>query len=175
LLLGSNVDEGNLYLAPMGLMSGVTDDDLRATTALFHPDPDAVLAAYRQRRPGASIALLRAAVLGDGLFGDGTRRMARAHAATTVASTFVYEFAWRSNALDGLLGACHTLELPFVFDRLDLPSLRGPSALLGSGVPPAGVARRMHSAWLRFAATGEPGWPRHRPEQPYIERIDARL
>lgn len=45
LLVGSNLDEGNLYLAPLGLMSGVTDDDLRATAALFHSDPDQVVAA----------------------------------------------------------------------------------------------------------------------------------
>lgn len=114
-------------------------------------------------------------MLGDGLFGDGTRHMAQAHAATTGASTFVYEFAWRSDALGGLLGACHTLELSFVFDHLELPSLRGPSALLGSGTPPAHLASKMHRAWLSFAATGEPGWPPYRAGQPHIERIDARL
>jgi para-nitrobenzyl esterase len=51
--------------------------------------------------------------------------------------------------------------LPFVFDRLRLASLRGPRALLGDGEAPEELANRMHAAWIRFAATGDPGWPSH--------------
>lgn len=74
------------------------------------------------------------------------------------ASTFAYEFSWRSDALDGSLGACHTIELPFVFETAGLPALHGPTALLGTGPPPTGLATRVHAAWARFAATGDPGW-----------------
>ena len=30
----------------------------------------------------------------------------------------MYEFAWRSPQFGGRLGACHALEIPFVFDTL---------------------------------------------------------
>jgi para-nitrobenzyl esterase len=91
--------------------------------------------------------------MGDALFGTGSRRLAEAHGAA-----YTYEFAWRSSAVDGQLGAAHTMELPFVFDRLDIPALRGARGLLGTGEPPAELATRMHRAWVDFARTGDPGW-----------------
>ncbi len=43
------------------------------------------------------------------------RRFAEGHQ----GRTHVYEFDWRSPACGGELGACHGIELPFVFDTLD--------------------------------------------------------
>lgn len=172
LLVGSNVEEGSLYLAPLDRLAGTTQQDVLATAARFHSAPDQVVRSYRADRPEATSAELRVAVLSDGLFSDGTRRTAAAHSAASGAgATFVYEFGWRSDALDGQLGACHGMELPFVFDTVDLPALHGPRALLGATPPPRRLATAMHSAWTRFATTGEPGWPPHRPEAPHLHRF----
>src|SRR3712207_6878860 len=48
-------------------------------------------------------------------------RLADAHAPAP-GTTYAYEFAWTSPAFGGRLGACHGLEIPFVFDTLDLRS-----------------------------------------------------
>ena len=79
----------------------------------------------------------------------------------------MYEFAWASPGL----GAVHALEVPFVFDTAvtDAP-LFGP--LLGSE-PPQQLARKMHAAWLAFAATGDPGWPKYDPGRRATMRFDA--
>ena len=156
LLIGANLDEGALYLAPVGLLAGSTDADVYATAARFHPDPAAAVGRYRAGRPGASPAELRTAILGDGLFGAGTRALTEAHAGH--GPTWAYRFTWRSTALDGRLGASHVMELPFVFDHVHLPALRGPRALLGDGLPPTDLATRVHEAWVRFATCGDPGW-----------------
>src|SRR5262249_8460272 len=69
------------------------------------------------------------------------------------ANTFMYEFAWPSPV--DRLGACHALEISFVFDTLGLPeaeAMAGPDA-------PQEVADAMHHAWISFAQTGDPGWP----------------
>lgn len=158
LLVGSNLEEGNLYLAPDGRLDTSTAADVAAAASMAHPRPDALLATHRARRPGASDGELRSAILGDALFGRGTRELAQAHAEHAAARTFVYEFAWRSGALDGALGAAHTVELPFVFDVTHLPALRGPNGLLGPDAPPPDLASRMHGAWVAFAGTGDPGW-----------------
>jgi len=174
LLIGSTLDEGSLYLAPLGLLATTTDDDVRRTAARFHAHPDDVVRGLRARLPDASPARLRTVILGDGLFGTGTRRLTAAHAAHAGdrdGATFAYRFGWRSDALDGQLGASHTMELPFVFDRLGLPSLHGPHALLGTSPPPQGLAAGMHRSWVRFAATGDPGWPRHEPGRPHVQEI----
>ncbi|MET0493283.1 MAG: carboxylesterase family protein [Actinoplanes sp.] len=151
LLIGSNLDEGNLYLRRPS-----TEADIWSTAARFHPRPDDLVRAYAGR---ATLAETHAAILGDGLFGAGTRRMAAAH-----GSAFVYEFTWRSDTL----GASHVMELPFVFDNTELPALRG---LLGSTAPPADLAARTHEIWVRFAATGDPGWPRSAPGRRRVQEL----
>ena len=171
LLIGSNLDEGSLYLAPFQDLDDSTETDLRSTAARFHPAPDRLVDAYRSARPSAPTAQLRVALLGDGMFGAGTRRFADAHAQVGAARTFVYEFTWRSAALDGKLGACHLMELPFVFDQIGLPALHGPGALLGTQPPPGDLAARVHATWVRFAPQGDPGWPAYSQATPTVQQI----
>ncbi|MEW2389224.1 carboxylesterase family protein [Streptomyces venezuelae] len=160
LLVGTNIEEGNLYLVPVDRYATSTLDDVRAVAASAHPEPARLVETYRTARPAASAGELRSAVLGNALFGAGSRALADAHAARTTSTTTThrYEFTWRSHALGGELGAAHAMELPFVFDLAHLPGLRGPQALLGPDAPPADLADRMHAAWVRFARTGDPGW-----------------
>jgi len=84
----------------------------------------------------------------DELFRTASERLARAH-----GGALRYLFDWRG----GPYGACHACELPFVFERTELPALRGPDGLLGPDVP-TGLADELHGAWVRFATTGDPGW-----------------
>jgi len=171
LLIGSNLDESSLYLTPLQDLDDSTEADLLATAARFHPAPDRLVEAYRSARPSASTRQLRVALLGDGMFRAGTRRFADAHAHAGAARTFVYEFTWRSTALDGQLGSCHLLELPFVFDKVGLPALHGPDALLGTTPPPDDLAARVHAAWLGFATRGDPGWPAYSGAAPIVQQI----
>jgi para-nitrobenzyl esterase len=53
------------------------------------------------------------------------------------------------------LGACHSLEIPFVFDNL---SASGAELALGP-TPPQALADQMHAVWISFARGGDPGWP----------------
>jgi len=98
-------------------------------------------------------------------------RLADAHAPGPGA-TFMYEFAWRSPAFGGRLGACHGLEIPFVFDTLD----HGPDQMLGGALgddPPQRLAAAVHAAWIDFAARGDPGWPRYDREHRAVQRLDT--
>ncbi|MEV5330002.1 carboxylesterase family protein [Nonomuraea sp. NPDC052634] len=158
LLVGTTSEEGNLYLVPVGTYEGSTAADVHEAAARSHPDPAGLVETYRASRPGASHAELRSAIMGDALFGAGSRALASAHAAHPGSGTYVYEFTWRSPALGGRLGAAHTVELPFVFDLAHRPELHGPDALLGPGEAPADLATRVHETWIRFARTGKPGW-----------------
>ncbi|MDD4169135.1 MAG: carboxylesterase family protein [Desulfotomaculaceae bacterium] len=71
-------------------------------------------------------------------------------------NVYMYEFAWRTPQLNGLLSACHTLEIPFVFDTLGFDN----EALLGPN-PPQQLADSVHAAWVSFAANGECNWPKY--------------
>ncbi|WP_280425628.1 carboxylesterase/lipase family protein [Nocardia carnea] len=158
LIIGTNTEEGNLYIAPEGKSARSSEADLHHLAAQVSADPAALIASYRALRPSANGAELRSAVLGDALFGTGSRRLAEAHTRQGRRATYTYEFAWQSTASDGRLGAAHTVELPFVFDCLDLPALRGARGLLGPAEPPTALAVQMHRAWVDFAHTGDPGW-----------------
>ncbi|MFF7981539.1 carboxylesterase/lipase family protein [Streptomyces sp. NPDC007901] len=173
LLIGTNAEEGNLYLVPVDKYATSTADDIDDTAARSHPNPAQLVETYRKTRPDASYGELRSAIMGDALFGAGSRALAGAHAAHPDSATFAYEFAWRSTALNGELGATHAVELPFVFDLAQLPQLQGASALLGPDKPPVELATRMHETWVRFATTGNPGWDPYDTERRATMRIDT--
>jgi para-nitrobenzyl esterase len=88
----------------------------------------------------------------DELFRSSTQTLLTAHAEAG-GEAHRYLFDWRG----GPYGACHAVELPFVFDTAELPGLRAPRGLLGTDVPP-GLVREVHDAWVGFVTAGDPGW-----------------
>ena len=58
---------------------------------------------------------------------------------------FAYLFEWESPAFGGILGACHALELPFVFGAVDEPVVQ---MLSGGGPEAEELSRQMQDAWL---------------------------
>ena len=156
-LIGTNADEGNLYVVPV--VATTTNAEVALLAERAHPDPAQLLDRLKAQRPAASPRALLAALMGDVVFEQSARSLAEAHAsAHAKASTFVYRFGWRSSALGGLLGAAHTIELPFIFGSAGRPDLRGHHRLLGPAGPPPALASRMQQAWVGFASDGEPGW-----------------
>ncbi|MFI6044089.1 carboxylesterase/lipase family protein [Nocardia sp. NPDC051321] len=175
LLIGTNTEEGRLYVVPAGTLETTTEADLLAVAARVYAEPETAVAELRAQRPDAAPGELRAEVLGAALFGAGTTRMAQAHNRISGGRTHVYSFEFRSTALNGRLGAAHTVELPFVFDAVDDPWLRGDTSLLGPGDIPVGLATQMHAAWVAFAKTGDPGWGTYDPQRPVVQVFaDAR-
>jgi carboxylesterase type B len=73
--------------------------------------------------------------------------------------------------MGGMLGACHAIELPFLFGLSADPRLAG---FLGDD-PPVGLAEAMQDAWLAFARTGDPGadWPRYDLDTRAVRSFDA--
>lgn len=74
-----------------------------------------------------------------------------------------------SPARGGILGACHSLDLPLAFGTLGSPV---GTRLIGEEPTPEAVAlsRELQDAWVRFITTGDPGWSAHRPDA-YLTRV----
>ena len=70
--------------------------------------------------------------------------------------TYTYLFDWTSPAMEGVLGSCHALEIPFVFGTLHQPGI---SAFVGAGPLAERLSSVMQAAWLAFAHTGDPSHP----------------
>ncbi|MEU5625431.1 carboxylesterase/lipase family protein [Streptomyces tendae] len=150
LMMGWTRDEYRLWLVPGGLLERV--DRLGAVAlagarARCHCGNE-VVRGYRAARPDAGAAEIVGQLVTDHLLRIPMHRLADARP----ASSHVYEFAWPSNLPD--LGACHALELGFVFDSGDGPDAR---RLAGEGAP-QDLADAMHGAWVRFVESGDPGW-----------------
>ncbi|MFC9435935.1 carboxylesterase/lipase family protein [Nocardia sp. NPDC057030] len=166
LLIGTNAEEGNLYVVPQGNLESTTEADLLALAARLSSNPESEIAEHRTAHPTATPGELRSTILGEALFGAGTTRMTQSHARISTGRTHLYSFEHRSTALDGRLGATHTTELPFVFDIAEKPWLHGETGLLGPEPAPPGLAAQIHATWIAFATTGDPGWPPYDPEHP---------
>jgi para-nitrobenzyl esterase len=139
--------------------------------AAYGLDPAKALAAYRAKVPGASAADVLAAVETDWWCRMPAIRLAEARL-NAPGATYMYEFAWPSPAGGGLMGACHALEIPFVFDTLDKGAQQMLGPMLGEA-PPQALADAMHKAWIAFATTGDPGWPRYDSGRRATMRFDA--
>jgi para-nitrobenzyl esterase len=119
---------------------------------------------YRSSRPDATPNQIWAAVVTDWFFRMPAIRLASAQAGHQ-PQTYMYEFGYRSTAFDGALGACHAIDLPFVYDNLDaggVPMLLGP---VDSGSH--ALASATSGAWLAMTHTGHPAhdglpdWPQY--------------
>jgi para-nitrobenzyl esterase len=153
LLIGANTEEYRLWFIPTGLMNTIGWLHIGVAMLKFGISPRTVR-RYRRNRPGCTLGELFGALATDLLLRVPVNRIADARLAQPGgATTHVYEFAWRSPVAD--LGACHALELGFVFDTLDSADAQA----MGGPTAPQQLATEMHDAWVRFARNGEPGWP----------------
>ena len=77
---------------------------------------------------------------------------------------WMYRLDWRIAPRGRGLGAPHGLDLPLVFDDIRNKNWR---FLFAGRTFPAermqAMATEMFDAWVRFVATGDPGWPRYTP------------
>jgi len=131
---------------------------------------------YRRRLPDASLPDVWSAVLTDRTFRIPAIRLVEAQLAHR-PDVWMYLFTLRSTAFNGALGACHALEIPFVWDNL---AANGAEMFIGgrSGDHDE-LARRMADAWVAFArdgvpsADGVPDWPVYDTERRATLRLDA--
>jgi len=83
---------------------------------------------------------------------------------------YSYLFSWRPLALGRTLGACHAMEVPFVFGLTSHPAARPFTGIAAPAVRK--LSNRMQHAWIAFARSGHPGHDRL-PEWDRYDR-DAR-
>jgi len=167
LLVGTNLEEWKLF----GLMdpdAGRLDEAMMAErlTGFLRPPAPGIAQAYRDARSkrgdSTSPFELTSAILGDSMFRMPALAMVDDYQRHGVPA-YNYLFAWKSPALGGALGACHALEVGFVFGTHD-------ALFCGSGPEADRLSRTMQDAWIAFARTGNPScsgigaWP------PYGER-----
>jgi para-nitrobenzyl esterase len=154
-LIGATRDEMNLFQVPLGVRDKIGPWTARFALRRVEPRAWEILRAYGLKQKGVTAGDAFAAATTDLVFRLPARRYAEAHR----GRAHVYEFEWASPALDGTLGACHALEMPFVFDTL--PTCTGPNGIAGAA-PPQELATRIHRIWVDFIRSGALPWEPYR-------------
>ncbi len=166
LMIGSNRDETKLFNA-MTVREEIGEARLIETVRGQLPQIGEgaardLIATYRASREAKSLPTsnldMLDAIQSDLMFRIAATQLAAAQSAHGAA--YLYLFTFASPARRGALGACHALELPFVFGTYEQP-LQKPFTGTSAAVAPLSAA--MMEAWLAFAKTGKPraDWPRY--------------
>jgi para-nitrobenzyl esterase len=152
MLIGTTLEEWKLF----GLLTDpgtITREKVVARATALVGDGEGLVDAYDN--DDRSPADVFSAIATDFVFRIPALRLAEAQLEHT-PNVWMYLFSWRSRAFGGALGACHAMELPFVFHTVDDPRM---SMFLGEGPSPADLADRIQDAWIAFAHTGDPNTP----------------
>ena len=164
ILIGTNLDEWQLFALADEAASSMDEASLRREVGALHDDVDRVLATYRARLGEVSPGRLWSAVATDTIFRSPAIALAEAqhHAG---GSVWMYLFTWASP--HDVLGSCHALEMPFVFNTLDQPTA---ISMVGEHAPQE-LATTMHATWAAFARFGDPArgplgeWPQYESQR----------
>ena len=162
LLIGDMKDEAASFVATDDTMWFRTLDEaelLRRVEPLAGADAGRVVATYRAANPAMNPAELLIAIRTDAEFRIRSLLVAERRAALRAAPVFMYSFEWETPVHDGRLKAPHAMDVPFVFDTLDLTRVHGDRA------DAFALSALMAETWIAFARTGRPGhadlpdWP----------------
>ncbi len=162
-LVGSTLEEHKLFATWDTAIDALTEAHLTARLGRFIPAEyiQEMVRTYRKARQARG----EPSGPGDIFSAIQTDRMFRMPAILLAdvksqqpKHAFHYIFTWKSPALDGKLGACHAIDVPFVWGSHEKTfSGEGPAADL--------MSARTQDAWLAFARTGDPSceslgkWP----------------
>lgn len=172
LIVGTNLDEMDLFIVLaqfMGQAEAVDSSLLQklltkaiASRGIESPVSE-VVAVYRRRLGDVSEQAVWSAIASDLMFR--VPAMAMADAQREHAEVRSYLYTHRSTGFGGLLGAAHSLEIPFVFEN---STAYGVEILNGDLTPERTVfAEQLADAWTAFVINGDPAtealgeWPQY--------------
>lgn len=155
LLVGSTLHDATLNILPTLLANPTLDDLPGALAGALNGEPGEfvqVAQRYRETYPDLpSTELLRIGVTHRKFrhpFTEFLDAWSRQHRSLV----YRYQFNWQSPVAGGLIGSCHSLDLPFWFGHAS-------SAMVGDQ-PPPNLATAMATALGAFARSGAPVSPR---------------
>jgi para-nitrobenzyl esterase len=163
LLCGATQEESKLFSLLELHARDLDESRLKRRVARIVPPEkaEALIETYRQARARRGLSTspfdLFSAIQTDSMFRVPVIRVAEAQMRNQTAA-FNYLFTWQSPFAGGSLGACHTLEIGFVFGT-HWPEF------CGTGPLAEVLSRNMQEAWIAFARSGDPSceslgrWP----------------
>jgi para-nitrobenzyl esterase len=155
LIIGTNKDEMTLFMAGQPWFGKLTDDQLAAQAGMMGgPNAPAILAALKKAHPDYSPTYLMTEFVTTTFMWGGSVTLATRKAAQNAAPVYMYQLVWETPIGMGIFKSPHTLEIPLVFDNVEVSR-----PLVGPGPAPQKLADQMSASWIAFARTGNPNNP----------------
>jgi len=155
LMIGTTKDELAMHFGLLPNFQALTLDEAGQIASLVTGAPMSdALAFYRTLKPNESPGYLMTDLLGDLGAWRPTVALAEGRAKYAVAAVFNYIVGWETPVMGGRFRSPHALDIPLMFDNVDLMR-----KFVGDGPEPQVVADAMSEAWLAFARTGDPNNP----------------
>jgi len=152
-LIGTTMDEWRLFAVLDRNLTNLDEARLLQRCQRLIPggDVSGLVEAYRRARSQRNLPVTPSevfiAIQSDRVFRMPAIRLAEAHYQRQ-QPTYMYLFNWVSPLMNGILGACHALDLGFVFGTLD-------DNFTGSGEKARALSRKIQDAWSAFARNGD--------------------
>jgi para-nitrobenzyl esterase len=155
LLLGSNATEVTFFPdTPLDPIDEATLlDRVKRYTRVDEVGAAELVALYRKRRPSVSTEHLYQLIASDYGFTVDVATVAVRKSQLGRAPVFVYRFEKETPVRGGKLRSVHSLEIPYVFDTLDVSE-----AVTGKDADRYPIAHQMSRAWATFARNGDPNY-----------------
>jgi para-nitrobenzyl esterase len=165
ILVGTTLEEARLFNIMDPNISKMDEARLLRRCQRLVPTVDAasLVETYRKARDKRAMSTTPAELLmamqTDKAFRIPAVRLAESHSRRR-QPTYAYLFTWKSPAMGGTLGACHAIDLGFVFGTYE-------ARFSGTGPAADALAGKTQDAWLAFARTGNPStkslgkWPQY--------------
>ncbi|HEX3864132.1 MAG TPA: carboxylesterase/lipase family protein [Stellaceae bacterium] len=175
-MVGGTKDENAIFLAPDDAVWSRTldEDGLRARVAKIPGvDADAVVGFYHKANPAMNPADLLIAITTASNFWVRGVMLAERKAAKGKAPVYMYSFNWQTPVFDGKLKAPHAIDVPFVFDTIDVVGITDRSPVAHK------LAAAESATWAAFAHAGNPDnkaiphWPAYDTKTRATMMIDA--
>lgn len=157
-LHGTTLDEMRLFTAWDSSLTGIDGDGVVSRARARHGNSaQDVVDLYRSIHPSFDWGQVWSAMETDAVFRIPAHDLANVLLTAGVPS-WQYVFAWPTPLLGGGMGACHAVEIPFVFDNVHQT---GASQFLGAAQHLEELSAQMNQAWIRFAYgdAPHPQWP----------------
>jgi para-nitrobenzyl esterase len=157
LMVGTIKDETTLLIGGRDPSKfAITWDALPAALKPFTGDLDVngLIADMRKLYPNAKASDIFFTVSTVRNFRNAAIKQAELKSRQGAAPAFLYELVWETPVEGGKWKAPHALDVGMVFDNVAKSE-----SMSGIGADQQKIADQMSDAWLKFARTGNPGWP----------------
>jgi para-nitrobenzyl esterase len=165
LIIGTNLEEWKLFAMMQPDIGKIDHAEVarRLKAFIAADNVPGLIETYRKAREkrgdSSGPADILSAIQTDLMFRMPAIQLVEAQRANS-QPVYNYLFTWKSPVMGGIMGACHALEIGFVFGGYD-------DMFCGSGPDADKLSECIQEAWIAFARTGDPSckctgkWPQY--------------